>query len=82
MSRNGGAMKASSDKMYDKFKDYDFTDAKPVAKTPHLASLQLDAGSKSRVTILETYMATHSTDVEKNSAPGSFESRKTKTESR
>ncbi len=33
-------MKASSDKMYDKFKDYDFSDAKPVAETPHLAKLQ------------------------------------------
>ncbi len=27
-------MKASSDKMYDKFKDYDFSDAKRVAETP------------------------------------------------
>ena len=44
-------MKASSDKMYDKFKDYDFADAKPVAKTPHLAKLQLEAGGKSRITM-------------------------------
>lgn len=41
-------MKASSDKMYDKYKDYDFTDAKPVAETPHLAKLQTETGGKSR----------------------------------
>src|SRR6266567_880085 len=51
MSRNGGAMKASSDKMYDKFKDNDFSDAKPVAETPHLAKLQEEAGGKSRITM-------------------------------
>ena len=44
-------MKASSDKMHDKYKDYDFSDAKPVAKTPHLAKLQAEAGSKSRITM-------------------------------
>ncbi len=44
-------MKANSDKMYDKFKDYDFSDAKPVAETPHLAKLQAEAGGKSRITI-------------------------------
>ncbi len=44
-------MKASSDKMYDKFKDYDFSDAKPVAETPHLAKLQEEAGGKSRITM-------------------------------
>ncbi len=44
-------MKASSDKMYDKFKDYDFSDAKRVAETPHLAKLQEEAGGKSRITM-------------------------------
>ena len=44
-------MKASSDKMYDKYKDYDFTDAKLVAETPHLAKLQIEAGGKSRITM-------------------------------
>jgi len=44
-------MKASSDKMYDKFKDYDFTDAKSVVETPHLAKLQEEAGGKSRITM-------------------------------
>jgi uncharacterized protein (DUF4415 family) len=44
-------MKRSSDKMYEKFKDYDFADAKPVAETPHLASLQAQAGNKSRITM-------------------------------
>jgi uncharacterized protein (DUF4415 family) len=44
-------MKASSDRMYDKFKDHDFADAKPVAETPHLAKLQAEAGGKSRITI-------------------------------
>ena len=44
-------MKASSDKMYARYKDYDFTDAKPVAETPHLAKLQTEAGGKSRITM-------------------------------
>ena len=44
-------MKASSDKMYDKYKDYDFSDAKTVAETPHLAKLQAEAGGKSRITM-------------------------------
>ncbi len=44
-------MKTSSDKMYDKFKEYDFSDAKPVAETPPLAKLQKEIGGKSRITI-------------------------------
>jgi len=44
-------MKASSDKMYDKYKDIDFTEAKPVADTPHLAKLQAEMGGKSRITM-------------------------------
>jgi len=44
-------MKASSDKMYNKYKDLDFADARPVAETPHLAKLQADAGGKSRITM-------------------------------
>ncbi len=44
-------MKTNSDKMYNKFKDYDFADAKPVAETQHLAKLQADAGGKSRITM-------------------------------
>jgi len=44
-------MKCSSDNMHDKFKDYDFSDAKPVTETPHLAKLQEAAGGKSRITI-------------------------------
>ena len=44
-------MKTSSDKMYDKYKDYDFTEAKPVSETPHLAKLQTEAGGKSRITM-------------------------------
>ncbi|MBI5484233.1 MAG: BrnA antitoxin family protein [Deltaproteobacteria bacterium] len=44
-------MKASSDKMYDKYKDIDFADAKTVAETPHLAKLQAEAGGKSRITM-------------------------------
>jgi hypothetical protein len=46
MSRNGGVMKTDSDKMFDRYKDYDFTDAKTVAETPHLAKLQAEAGGK------------------------------------
>ena len=38
-------MKISSDEMYEKFKDYDFSDAKRVAETPHLARLQEEAGA-------------------------------------
>jgi uncharacterized protein (DUF4415 family) len=44
-------MKANSDKMYDKYKDYDFSDAKPVSETPHLAKLQVETGGKSRITM-------------------------------
>jgi uncharacterized protein (DUF4415 family) len=51
MSRNGGAMKASSDKVYDKYKDFDFSEAKPVVETPHLAKLQAESGGKSRITM-------------------------------
>jgi len=43
-------MKASSDKMYDKYKDLDFSDARPVADTSHLATLQAETGGKSRIT--------------------------------
>jgi uncharacterized protein (DUF4415 family) len=51
MNRNGGVMKANSDKMYDNYKDYDFSEAKPVAEMPHLAKLQAEAGGKSRITM-------------------------------
>lgn len=44
-------MKASSDKMRDKYKDLDFTNARTVSETPHLAKLQAEAGGKSRITI-------------------------------
>jgi len=44
-------MKTNSDKMYDKYKDYDFTEAKPVSETPHLAKLQAETGGKSRITM-------------------------------
>jgi uncharacterized protein (DUF4415 family) len=44
-------MKNNSDKMYDKYKDYDFTDAKPVSETPLLTKLQGGAGGKSRITM-------------------------------
>ena len=37
--------------MYDKFKDYDFADAKPVAKIPALAQLQAESGGKTRITM-------------------------------
>lgn len=37
--------------MYDKYKDYDFTNAKTVAETPHLAKLQAETGGKSRITM-------------------------------
>ena len=44
-------MKSSSNKFHERFKDYDFSDAKPVAQTPHLAKLQALAGKKARITI-------------------------------
>ena len=44
-------MKTNSDKLYERFKRYDFGDAKPVAHTPHLAKLQAHAGKKARITI-------------------------------
>lgn len=42
-------MKVSSDKMYDKYKDLDFTDAKPVSETPVLAKLQAETGGRFRI---------------------------------
>jgi len=51
MSHKGEDMKNNSDKAYTKFKDYDFADAKPVAKTPHLAKLQASVGKKARITM-------------------------------
>lgn len=44
-------MKTSSDKMYEKYKDFDFVDAKSVRETPHLAKLQAETGGKSRITM-------------------------------
>jgi uncharacterized protein (DUF4415 family) len=44
-------MKTSSDKMYEKYKDIDFADAKSVSETPHLAKLQAETGGKSRITM-------------------------------
>ena len=44
-------MKHSSDKIYEKYKDYDFADAKSVVETPHLAHLQSKMGGKSRITM-------------------------------
>lgn len=42
-------MKTSSDKMFEKYKDFDFADAKSVSETPHLAKLQAETGGKSRI---------------------------------
>ena len=44
-------MKVSSDKIYETYKDFDFTNAKSVVETPHLAKLQTEAGGKSRITM-------------------------------
>jgi uncharacterized protein (DUF4415 family) len=51
MNHNGGVMKTSSDKMYEKYKDFDFADAKSVSETPHLAKLHAETGGKSRITM-------------------------------
>jgi uncharacterized protein (DUF4415 family) len=44
-------MKANSDKEHERFKNLDFSNAKPVADTPHLHRLQAAAGTKSRITM-------------------------------
>lgn len=44
-------MSNSSDPMFDRYADMDFTDAKPVAEVPALAKLQAAHGGKSRITI-------------------------------
>ncbi len=44
-------MKANSDKEYERFKNLDFANAKPVTDTPHLHRLQATAGTKSRITM-------------------------------
>ena len=44
-------MKINSDKAYEKFKDYDFAEAKSVAETPHLFNLQAKSGNKARITM-------------------------------
>jgi len=44
-------MNNSSDPLYDRLKDLDFSDAKPVSAVPALARLQAEQGGKSRITI-------------------------------
>ena len=44
-------MKNNSDKMYEKFKNLDFANAKPIAQTTQLQRLQAMAGVKSRITM-------------------------------
>ena len=44
-------MKTNSDPEFDRYKNFDFANAKPVAKTPHLKRLQAAAGAKSRITM-------------------------------
>jgi uncharacterized protein (DUF4415 family) len=44
-------MSNSSDPMFDRYADMDFTDAKPVAEVPALAKLQAAHGGKSRITM-------------------------------
>ena len=51
MRPKGGAMKNKPDKVFEKYKDYDFADAKTVAETPHLLKLQAQAGIKTRITM-------------------------------
>jgi uncharacterized protein (DUF4415 family) len=59
LRRKGNAMKTSSnprkqalaDPVYEKFKDLDFSNAKPVSKVAHLQTLQTTAGLKSRITM-------------------------------
>jgi uncharacterized protein (DUF4415 family) len=48
---NGGAMNNSSDPMFDRYADMDFSIAKPVVEVPELAKLQAAYGGKSRITM-------------------------------
>jgi len=44
-------MSNSSDPMFDRYSDMDFTDARPVSQVPVLAKLQAEQGGKSRITM-------------------------------
>lgn len=44
-------MKNSSGELYEKFKNYDFSDAKPASQIRHLVDLQAQAGKKARITM-------------------------------
>ena len=44
-------MKANSDPMYNKHKNTDFADAKPVSAVPALVKLQAESGGKTRITM-------------------------------
>jgi uncharacterized protein (DUF4415 family) len=44
-------MSNNSDPLFEKFKDCDFTDAKPVSDMPALAKLQAEQAGKTRITI-------------------------------
>lgn len=44
-------MSNSSDPVFDRYGDTDFTNAKPVAQVPALAKLQAAHGGKSRITM-------------------------------
>lgn len=44
-------MKSNSDKTYNKYKDFDFSNAKSAHEIPHLAKLQAQAGRKERITM-------------------------------
>lgn len=44
-------MNNSSDPMYDRYAELDFSHAKPVSEIPALSSLQAEHGGKSRITI-------------------------------
>ncbi len=44
-------MSNSSDPIYDKFKDADFSAARPAGEIPALARLQAESGGKTRITM-------------------------------
>jgi uncharacterized protein (DUF4415 family) len=44
-------MKNSSDPIFDRYTNMDFSDAKPVSGVPALARLQAEQGGKSRITM-------------------------------
>ncbi|CAK0778439.1 BrnA antitoxin family protein [Gammaproteobacteria bacterium] len=44
-------MKNNSDPIFERYENFDFTDAKPVKEIPALSELQIERGGDTRITI-------------------------------